>query len=55
MEKIKYKIMSQKNQNYVIKKKWTNLRVHENQCVKDRERKTKSESAVNERETFTHW
>jgi hypothetical protein len=31
------------------------LRVNENQRVKNRERRTVSESEVNERETFTHW
>jgi hypothetical protein len=37
-----------KNQNYVIRKNWKNLRVNENQCVKDSERKRMSESEVNE-------
>jgi translation initiation factor 2 beta subunit (eIF-2beta)/eIF-5 len=35
--------------------KLTQLCVNENQWVKDSERKTMSESEVNERETFTHW
>jgi hypothetical protein len=43
-----------KNQNYVISMNWKNLRVNENQWVKDSERKTMSESEVNERGTFTH-
>jgi hypothetical protein len=44
-----------KNQNYVIRKNWKKLPLNENQWVKDSERKTMSESEVNERETFTHW
>jgi hypothetical protein len=44
-----------KNENYVIRKNWKNLRANENQLVKDSERKIMSESEVNERETFTHW
>jgi hypothetical protein len=42
--------MLTKNQNYVIRKNWKNVR-----GMKDSERKTMSESEVNERETFTHW
>jgi hypothetical protein len=38
-----------------MRKNLENLRVNENQWVKDRERKTMSESEVNERETFTRW
>jgi hypothetical protein len=47
--------MLPKNQNYVIRKNWENLRVNEKQWVKDSERKTMSESEVNERAIFTHW
>jgi hypothetical protein len=47
--------MLPKNQNYVIRNNWENLRANEKQWVKDSERKTMSESEVNERETFTHW
>jgi hypothetical protein len=42
-----------KNQKYVIRKNWKNLRGNEKQWVKDSERKTTSENEVNERETFT--
>jgi hypothetical protein len=40
-----------KSQNYVIRKNWKNLRVNENQWLKNSERKPMSESEVNERET----